>query len=109
MPFVILVAVGWMYVAVMMAVVEATSSTGTVLGALFTFALYGVLPLAIVLYLLTAPTRRRARLAVQQADHQAAHQAAATPQGVLSASASVEPDQSGHAAGNAVAAVRKEP
>lgn len=101
MPFVILVAVGWMYVAVMMAVVEATSSTGTVLGAIFTFVLYGVLPLAIVLYLLTAPTRRRARLAAQQA--------AAIPPSILSSGASVEPDQRSHAAGDAVTPVRKEP
>jgi hypothetical protein len=38
-----------------------------VLGALFTFILYGCLPLALVLYLLGTPARRRARRAAEQA------------------------------------------
>ena len=96
MPFVILVAIGWMYVAVMMTVAEATSSTGTLLGALVTFVLYGVLPLAIVLYLLSTPARRRARLAAQRR---------AAP----SAGAPVEPDQRGHAPGDPFPPVREEP
>jgi hypothetical protein len=100
MSFVIVVAVGWMYVAVMMAVTEATSSTGTVLGAIVTFSLYGVLPLAIVLYLMTTPARRRARLAALQA-LQVAPEA-------LSGAVAVEPDQRGHPAGDAVAAKREE-
>jgi hypothetical protein len=37
------------------------SPQGTVLGAVFTFVLYGVMPLAIVLYVLGTPARRRAR------------------------------------------------
>jgi hypothetical protein len=44
-----------------MAVAEATAPNGTVLGAVFTFLLYGALPLSIVLYLLGSPARRRAR------------------------------------------------
>jgi hypothetical protein len=52
-----LVAIGWLYVALMMAVAEATNSNGTVLGALFTFVLYGALPVALVLYLLATPMR----------------------------------------------------
>ena len=55
-----LVAIGWMYVVLMMTVAEALSPQGTVLGALFTFVLYGCLPLAVVLYLLCTPARRRA-------------------------------------------------
>ena len=54
-----LVAIGWMYVVLMVALVEALSSNGTVIGAVFTFLLWGVLPLAIVLYLLRTPARRR--------------------------------------------------
>ena len=50
-----LVAIAWIYVVLMMAVAEATSSDGTLLGAFFTLLLYGVLPLAIVLYLLGTP------------------------------------------------------
>lgn len=62
-----LVAIAWLYVTLMMALAEATSPQGTVLGALFTFALYGALPLGLVLYLLGTPMRRRKRLAEEQA------------------------------------------
>ena len=44
-----------------MAVAEATSPQGSVLGAFITFLFYGVLPLAIVIYVLGTPRRRRAR------------------------------------------------
>lgn len=104
MAIAILVAIGWMYVAVMMAVVEATSSAGSVLGALVTFVLYGVLPLAIVLYLMTTPARRRARDAARQAppagdgDGSSAH-----PDG--SATVGLDPDQRSHTARDAVAPV----
>jgi membrane protein implicated in regulation of membrane protease activity len=86
-----LVAIAWMYVVVMMSIAEATSSQGTVLGAVFTLLLYGVLPLSIVLYLLGTPARRRAQ---RQAE---------------AAQASAQPDGSGHPAGDAVAPERKEP
>lgn len=52
-----LVAIVWMYIATMMAVVEAFSPQGTVLGAVVTFVLYGVLPVAIVLYLMNGRYR----------------------------------------------------
>lgn len=58
-----LVAIAWVYVVLMMAVAEATNSNGTVLGAVFTFLLYGVAPLSIVMYLLRTPHRRRMRRA----------------------------------------------
>jgi hypothetical protein len=57
-----LVATAWIYVVLMMALVEALSPNGTVLGAVITFVLYGVLPLSIVLYVMATPQRRRARL-----------------------------------------------
>jgi mannose/fructose/N-acetylgalactosamine-specific phosphotransferase system component IID len=56
-----LVALAWMYVVLMMAVVEAMSPDGTLLGAVITFVLYGVLPLSIVLYIMSFGTRRRRR------------------------------------------------
>jgi membrane protein implicated in regulation of membrane protease activity len=90
-----LVAIAWVYVVLMMAVAEATSANGTLLGAVFTVLLYGVLPLTIVLYVLGTPGRRRARRAAESA-------------GVDSATA-VDPDGCDHAAGDAVAPVRKEP
>jgi heme exporter protein D len=74
-----IVAIAWMYVTLMMALAEATSPQGTVLGAVFTFLLYGVGPLALVMYLLGAPARRKAILKAERealARHQAAAQAA---------------------------------
>lgn len=56
-----LVAIAWGFVVVLMTLVEATSTDGTVLGALFTLLLYGVLPLSIVMYVLGTPMRRTAR------------------------------------------------
>ncbi|MBY0453278.1 MAG: hypothetical protein K2Q11_00130 [Burkholderiaceae bacterium] len=97
-----LIVIAWLYVTLMMSVAEATSSTGTVLGAIVTFALYGLLPLSIVLYIFGTPARRRAIRAREMAERT---QATAMP--------SVTPDASGHAptAPNAGAAlpVRKEP
>ena len=50
-----LIAIAWVYVVLLMSLAEATSAQGTVLGALITFALYGALPLTIVLYILGTP------------------------------------------------------
>ncbi len=54
-----LVAIGWLYVALMMAIAEAISPRGTVLGAILTFSLYGVAPTALLMYLLGTPGRKR--------------------------------------------------
>lgn len=62
-----LIAAAWMFVVVLAAAAEATSPTGSLIGALFTLLLYGVLPLAIVLYLGATPYRSRARLAREAA------------------------------------------
>jgi membrane protein implicated in regulation of membrane protease activity len=86
-----LVAIGWMFVVVMMAAAEAMSPIGTVLGAFFTLLLYGVLPLSIVLYVMGAPMRRRKRRAAEER------------------AASAQPDGSGHAPGDAIAPEREEP
>lgn len=90
-----IVAIAWMYVVLMMSVAEALSSQGTVFGAIVTFVLYGLAPLALVLYILGTPQRRR-RLKAQEAEAEAATSAAA-------------PDGGGQAAGDAVAPVGKEP
>lgn len=58
-----LVAIAWIYVVLMMAAAEAGSSNGSMLGAVITFFLYGVLPLTLVLYLLRTPARRRTQRA----------------------------------------------
>ena len=75
-----LVVIAWMYVVLLMSLAEAFSSQGSLLGALVTFVLYGVLPLSIVLYILGTPARKRAL--AQQAQSEA-------------------PDAGGHASGAA--------
>ena len=101
-----LIAIAWIYVVLMMSVAEATNTTGTVLGAIVTFFLYGVLPLALVLYLLKSPDRRRAIKARERAENLAAR-AQESP------AASDLPDAGSHAAGAATATgvppVRKKP
>lgn len=56
-----LVLLAWGYVVVMMAIAEALSPQGTVLGAFFTLLLYGVGPMALAVYLMGTPLRRKAR------------------------------------------------
>jgi hypothetical protein len=89
-----LVAIAWLYVVLMMAAAEALSPHGSVLGALVTFALYGLLPMSIVLYVMGTPARRRARRAAEAA----ASDGRSGP----------APDGGGHAPGGAVAAEREE-
>jgi hypothetical protein len=88
-----LVPIAWLYVTVLMAVAEATSSNGSVLGALITLVFYGILPVMLIVYLMRTPARRRARLARE--------------------AASAEPDAGSHAAaapeGDSVAPVREKP
>lgn len=67
-----IVAVAWIFVVLLMAVAEATSTQGTVLGAFFTLVLYGALPLSVVLYLMGTPARKRARRAAEQTAEQGA-------------------------------------
>jgi membrane protein implicated in regulation of membrane protease activity len=78
-----LVAIGWLYVALMMAIAEAIAPRGTVLGAIFTFLLYGVAPTALLMYLLGTPGRKR-RLREQER--------------LAAAAASSERNEGGHAA-----------
>jgi membrane protein implicated in regulation of membrane protease activity len=94
-----LVAIAWLYVVVMMAAAEATSANGTLLGAFFTFVLYGALPLSVVLYVMGGPARKRRRRALEA-------QAASLEPADASSS---KPDGSDHAPSDAVAAERKEP
>jgi Flp pilus assembly protein TadB len=65
-----LVLIAWMYVALMMAVAEATSPIGTVLGAIVTFLLYGALPMGVVGYIMGSPARKRALKAKEMAERE---------------------------------------
>ncbi len=85
-----LIVIAWIYVVLMMSVAEATHPTGTLLGAIVTFVLYGVGPVALVVYLMRTPNRRRSIKAREAAE---AEQTRAAP------AASVDPDASSHAPG----------
>jgi hypothetical protein len=68
MSIAIIVAIGWMYVTVLMA-----ASQPTVLAAIGTLLFYGLLPTGILVYIMTAPLRSRRRKAREAyADEQAA-------------------------------------
>lgn len=94
-----LIVIAWLYVVVMMALAEALSSQGTVLGAVFTLLLYGLLPLSLLLYILGTPARKRA-LKRREAEADAASRA--------NAPSADDGDGRGHAAGGAAAAVTPE-
>ncbi len=102
-----LIIIAWMYVVLMMSVAEATNTTGTVLGAIVTFFLYGVGPAALVAYLLGTPARKRS-IKKREAEELAASRAAMP---------SAEPDAGSHSPSSietvatpaSVTPVRKEP
>lgn len=113
-----LIVIAWLYVTLMMAVAEATNTTGTVLGAIVTFVLYGLLPMGIVVYIMGTPSRKRAIKQREQAEQAAweteqvsLRAAQGQPPGAEPASA--PPDAGSEAPATAqdggVAPVRKEP
>ena len=83
----IVVAMAWVYVVLLVALAEATSADGSLLGAALTIVGWGVVPLSIVLYIVNRPARRSL-----------ARRASAT-----------DPGHADHAAGDAVAPEREEP
>ena len=91
-----IIPIGWLYVALMASLAEATSTQGSVLGAVFTFLFYGALPVSLMLYYMGAPGRKRAIRAREAAERAAVQ-------------ASIQPNTSSHAATDTVAPVRKEP
>jgi Na+-transporting methylmalonyl-CoA/oxaloacetate decarboxylase gamma subunit len=104
-----LVAIAWIYVVLMMALAEALSAQGTVLGALVTFVLYGLLPLSVVLYIMGTPLRRRVRLAQERAPTATETAPTAAPAAETANLRSDAPDRSRVAPGDGVAPIRKEP
>jgi hypothetical protein len=93
-----LIVIAWMYVVLMMSVAEATNSTGTLLGALVTFVLYGVGPVLLVVYLMGAPARSKA-IKKREAEERARHASGAV-------SPSLPPDAGDHSPGSAKAVAR---
>lgn len=58
-----IVAIGWLYVALMMAITETNLVAGVA-----TFLFYGAAPVALVMYIMGTPARRRRRKAREQAE-----------------------------------------
>ena len=85
-----LIVIAWLYVTLLMALAEAFSTQGSVLGAIITFVFYGLLPMALVVYLMGTPLRRKAIRRQEEQDRQEA---------VSSLNDSTrQPDAGGHAA-----------
>ncbi|SOY58242.1 hypothetical protein [Cupriavidus taiwanensis] len=57
-----IVAIGWLYVALMMAITEHNVVAGVA-----TFLMYGVAPVALVLYIMGTPGRRRRKAEAERA------------------------------------------
>ena len=70
------IVIAWLYVALMMAAAEASHANGSLVGALFTFIWYGLFPVALVIYVLKTPDRKKARLAKEAQEAQEAQTAA---------------------------------
>jgi hypothetical protein len=84
-----LIVIAWLYVTLLMALAEAFSSQGTVLGAIFTFLLYGVLPMSLLIYLMGTPLRRKE---IRRQSQEALNQSA-------DATSQLEPNAGSHATG----------
>ncbi|WP_374320672.1 hypothetical protein [Aquabacterium sp.] len=96
-----IIAIGWMFVVVIAALVEAFGTPGSVLGGIVTLLFYGVVPLGLLMYVLGTPLRRKARLAQEQLEREVTP-ADTTP--------SVEqPDTGGLPTGDPLPPIRKEP
>ncbi|MBI4995914.1 MAG: hypothetical protein HZC22_03260 [Rhodocyclales bacterium] len=58
-----IVAIAWIYVTLLMALTETNVTAG-----ILTFALYGAMPLALLIWLFGSPMRRRKRKQEDEAD-----------------------------------------
>lgn len=70
MSIMLIVGIAWIYVVLMMSLAETS-----VVAGIMTFLFYGALPVAIILYLMSAPERKRRRIAAEKARMQASVQA----------------------------------
>ena len=101
-----LIVIAWLYVTLLMALAEAFSTQGSVLGAIITFVFYGLLPMALVVYLMGTPLRRKA---IRKSEQLAREERAASDS---TSGSVVQPDAGSHspsrAKSTAVPAVGKE-
>ncbi len=59
-----IIAIGWLYITLLMAATEPSLTAG-----ILTFVMYGAAPLALLLWLLGTPQRRRDQLSHEMVDH----------------------------------------
>ena len=85
-----LIVIAWLYVTLLMALAEAFSTQGSVLGAIITFVFYGLLPMALVVCLMGTPLRGKA---IRRQEEQARQEAVSSQ-----SDSTRQPDASGHAA-----------
>jgi hypothetical protein len=85
-----LIVIGWLYVTLLMALAEAFSTQGSVLGAIITFVFYGLLPMGLVVYLMGTPLRRKS---IRRQEEQAKQEFLASQ-----TESTIEPDAGRHAA-----------
>ena len=71
-----IVAIGWLYVALMMAITEHSIVAGVA-----TFLFYGIAPVALVLYIMGTPARRQRRKAEEARAERAREEEGAGPDG----------------------------
>ncbi len=57
------IAIGWLYVTLLMSATEASITAG-----ILTFVFYGMMPLALLLWLLGTPQRRRDKAKLPEQD-----------------------------------------
>lgn len=93
-----IIPIAWLYVALLMAFAEATNSNGTILGAIITFVLYGLLPIGLMLYFMGTPARKRA---IREREAQEWAQA--------QSQSAVEPNAGSHPPADAVTPVAEKP
>lgn len=91
----ILVVIAWLYVTLMMAVAEASAINGSLLGAVITFVLYGLLPVSIIVYIFSTPVRKRMRKAREEQAMRQWEREQQEKTAVNAANSAVEPDGSG--------------
>lgn len=84
-----LVVIAWLYVVLMMSVAEAVDGRSSVVGAILTFFFFGLIPVALVVYLMLSPQRRKARLARETAEQ--------APVTMDETAASIAPEAGSHA------------
>ena len=96
----VLVVIAWLYVTLMMAVAEASAINGSLLGAIITFVLYGLLPVSIIIYIFSTPVRKRMRKAreeqaMRQWQSEQEKSAAQASQSSQTSNSTVQPDSGG--------------